>query len=362
MFLLRPDVHICALCGALILKYLVYGDIPMPLTHALFWLFPPVDGASCRQAHLGVVWQQQLNQIRKGEPVYPGGLRLRLYKATQVWEREFNRGVVGGAGDIVLDAEQRNVTNEGRLLHHYHIPFVLRQEVSEAATQWSLEAIVAVLGVNDTRRWTSLRYEGSQVRYNRNKMRWAEPREVLALLDGNGTSRGGMYAWQRYELATVPSLASLFSSTALPNTSDTTAVLRVGGSYVEYAPHFDQHANTLVHLRGRKELLLYPPGEAFNMYPFDDPQHPEYRRSAIWPRSADMSQHPRYADAMALRVTLNPGDLVYIPAFWWHYVENYPDASGIWASCNRWVHRWAHEEDGAALYPCASRMAPPLTL
>ena len=30
----------------------------------------------------------------------------------QVWEREFNRGVVGGAGDIVLDAEQRNVTNE----------------------------------------------------------------------------------------------------------------------------------------------------------------------------------------------------------------------------------------------------------
>ena len=32
-------------------------------------------------------------------------------------------------------------------------------------------------------------------------------------------------------------------------------------------------------------------------------------------------KHPRFADATLLSVTVEPGDCLYTPPFWWHHVE-----------------------------------------
>lgn len=71
-------------------------------------------------------------------------------------------------------------------------------------------------------------------------------------------------------------------------------------------------------IRGRKRFLCYPPGLG-RYYPFPfgsrapfisqvDPDHPE------------PGKYPRFAGARPLELTIQPGEVLYLPAYWWHQV------------------------------------------
>ena len=40
----------------------------------------------------------------------------------------------------------------------------------------------------------------------------------------------------------------------------------------------------------------------------------------------DLDRFPRFADARRMHCSLGPGDVLFMPAFWWHEVQSFPDS------------------------------------
>jgi hypothetical protein len=97
--------------------------------------------------------------------------------------------------------------------------------------------------------------------------------------------------------------------------------------------HQDLPDNLLAQLIGRKRLVLVPPGDSWRMYRQPLTSHlPQYSR--VDAEHPDFSRFPRFAGARQIAVEIGPGDLLYLPRFWWHQARSL-DFS---VSVNRW---WA---------------------
>ncbi|CAH0365605.1 unnamed protein product [Pelagomonas calceolata] len=72
--------------------------------------------------------------------------------------------------------------------------------------------------------------------------------------------------------------------------------------------HFDRHPNYLCHVVGRKLVYLWPP---------DTPTIP---RNAPPAENTSPLDAASLVDACELRADLRPGDVLFIPEGWWHYV------------------------------------------
>ena len=108
--------------------------------------------------------------------------------------------------------------------------------------------------------------------------------------------------------------------------------------------HYDPMDGTLMQLAGTKQITLFPPSQLYNLYPFpiwNHLIHGAKRRagySKLDPNNPDFQSFPRFELAMHHRIdlTLKPGELLFIPAGWWHEVTSI--GSGMVCSINRW---WA---------------------
>ncbi|CAN0252494.1 unnamed protein product, partial [Ectocarpus sp. 8 AP-2014] len=56
-----------------------------------------------------------------------------------------------------------------------------------------------------------------------------------------------------------------------------------------------------------------------------------------------LSRFPQFAEAHPLAVTLEPGDVLFVPKHWWHFVE----ATDTSLSVNVWVDTPNDSEDRA---------------
>lgn len=83
--------------------------------------------------------------------------------------------------------------------------------------------------------------------------------------------------------------------------------------------HIDWIDNILTQIRGRKRVWLVPPEQSANMYPS---RKYDYRStlSEIEPNTWDRQTHPRFAEVTPIEVTLEPGQMLFIPHGWWHRV------------------------------------------
>jgi hypothetical protein len=86
--------------------------------------------------------------------------------------------------------------------------------------------------------------------------------------------------------------------------------------------HRDLVDNFIAQVMGSKELTLYAPDQASRLYPVRIGGNPFYQPSAVDTRAPDPQRHPRFGDARAVQVELAAGDLLYLPAGWWHEVRN----------------------------------------
>lgn len=96
------------------------------------------------------------------------------------------------------------------------------------------------------------------------------------------------------------------------------------GNKSRVAAHYDLPDNLACNVVGKRRFILFPPEQLRNLYvgPIDftpagqaislvDFQRPDYQK------------YPRFKEALdnSYSVLLEPGDALFIPSMWWHYVE-----------------------------------------
>lgn len=86
--------------------------------------------------------------------------------------------------------------------------------------------------------------------------------------------------------------------------------------------HFDAAENLNIQIRGRKSFMLYPPGVS-GYYPF-----PMFSQTAHISRvfregpDLDAARFPRFDPGKGQEVILEEGEILYLPAYWWHQVTS----------------------------------------
>ncbi|MGG1948161.1 cupin-like domain-containing protein [Trinickia sp. NRRL B-1857] len=100
--------------------------------------------------------------------------------------------------------------------------------------------------------------------------------------------------------------------------------------------HFDHSNNFFAQLYGTKEFTLFAPADSEHLYPYHHDSATSHL-SYVDLDDPELDKHPRFARAVADRFTMQPGDLLFLPAFWWHHVR----APGVAVSVNFWwAPRW----------------------
>ena len=92
--------------------------------------------------------------------------------------------------------------------------------------------------------------------------------------------------------------------------------------------HYDYMDNFFVQVFGEKTVILAAPSNRKDLYPFGD----NIAKSQIDPERLDTKRYPRARKVTFWVSTLGPGDLLYIPWGWWHFLHA-PDRS---ISLNLW--------------------------
>jgi hypothetical protein len=96
------------------------------------------------------------------------------------------------------------------------------------------------------------------------------------------------------------------------------------GNRTVAAAHFDQSHNLACCAVGHRRFTMFPPDQIGNLYPGPlEPTPGGQVVSLVDFRAPDFERFPRFRDALAAGevAELEPGDVVFCPALWWHHVE-----------------------------------------
>eukprot|EP00933_Yihiella_yeosuensis_P042883 TRINITY_DN37549_c0_g1_i1.p1 TRINITY_DN37549_c0_g1~~TRINITY_DN37549_c0_g1_i1.p1 ORF type:complete len:486 (+),score=86.26 TRINITY_DN37549_c0_g1_i1:42-1499(+) len=129
-----------------------------------------------------------------------------------------------------------------------------------------------------------------------------------------------------------------------------------GAGHNTTAIHCDPSENLLVVISGKKTFDLYPPTDADCLYVIKGPNFlnsplPPFIDPASMP--ADFAeQYPLYCHAQPQRVELRPGDMLYLPIFWWHAVTGGEESNMIinwWCEMTPDKHDTSRGANGGAV-------------
>ncbi|GAB4568010.1 MAG: hypothetical protein Tsb0020_21030 [Haliangiales bacterium] len=125
----------------------------------------------------------------------------------------------------------------------------------------------------------------------------------------------------RFATAALPELADdLPIPTILADLPVTEGNLWMGFDGVVTPLHFDTKDNLLGVIGGHKHIWLFPPTETTRLYPHPLRSSGEETDSRLDLTSADLKRFPRLARARFYRIVLEPGDMIFLPSGWWHFV------------------------------------------
>ncbi|MEM9492776.1 MAG: cupin-like domain-containing protein, partial [Myxococcota bacterium] len=93
--------------------------------------------------------------------------------------------------------------------------------------------------------------------------------------------------------------------------------------------HFDHRDGLLGLVRGRKRVLLFAPEQYERLYPCPldsvDDSHKRNWSAVVNIFDPSYTEFPGLADAVYHEVFLDPGDMLFIPRFWWHAMDHHAD-------------------------------------
>jgi [protein]-arginine 3-hydroxylase / protease len=144
--------------------------------------------------------------------------------------------------------------------------------------------------------------------------------EYIDLVAGGAISDGQLYA-ALFPIKTA--LPELWPDVRFPPLIDEDKYGAVNfwfGPGNNFTPlHYDPVNNFLTQIRGRKQVILCPPREIARLSPFPF-NYIGNHVSQVNVASPDLTQFPAWARADRTLLELGPGDMLFIPVYWWHAV------------------------------------------
>jgi hypothetical protein len=96
------------------------------------------------------------------------------------------------------------------------------------------------------------------------------------------------------------------------------------GNRTTASAHYDMSNNIACNMVGHRRFTLFPPAQVHNLYPGPLEPTPGGQVVSMVDFSApDLDRYPRFAEACEAGevAELEPGDILFYPALWWHHVE-----------------------------------------
>ena len=216
--------------------------------------------------------------------------------------------------------------------------------------EWDLDYLCEQLG----NRELLFRFYGHE-RYQQDKRQWTSigsgvglkrlPFERYAQMLRSGEARDRDIYLAKYPLTETPlansnALKTMGQRLGLNKPLTGLNIWAGPGGHVECL-HYDPSDGTLIQLHGTKKVVLFPPEQTANLYPFPILSHLRHGLnlrcwfSQVYPEKPDFAAFPKLEQALQHKyeVYLNSGELLYIPAGWWHEVTALGD--GMVCSVNR---------------------------
>ncbi|VDN13427.1 unnamed protein product, partial [Dibothriocephalus latus] len=129
-----------------------------------------------------------------------------------------------------------------------------------------------------------------------------------------------------------------------PKKSDSTFWLGTSGSHT--ACHYDTYGvNFVLQVFGQKRWILFPPSDTQFMYPTRIPLEESTVFSEVNFQQVDFINFPLVLNASPIVVVLQPGDVLFIPRHWWHFVESIEDGGPVTCAVNLWLDQPSLDND-----------------
>ncbi|KAL1915775.1 uncharacterized protein VTP21DRAFT_6534 [Calcarisporiella thermophila] len=130
------------------------------------------------------------------------------------------------------------------------------------------------------------------------------------------------YLAQHDLLAQIPRLKQDIMIPDYCFTTDNTVLTNVwiGPAGTVSPLHHDPYHNLFVQVVGSKFFRLHSPNETKYLYPHDDGMLSN--TSQVDPERVDVKRFPLYNSAEYIDCVIGPGEVLYVPPGWWHYVKS----------------------------------------
>ncbi|KAM7541179.1 hypothetical protein Aperf_G00000029109 [Anoplocephala perfoliata] len=134
---------------------------------------------------------------------------------------------------------------------------------------------------------------------------------------------------------------SLFSN--LPESPGSTFWL--GTDQSQTACHYDTYGiNIVIQVFGKKRWIFFPPSDSAFLYPTRLPLEESTVFSRVNFQCPNFIFFPLILNSHPRVVTLEPGDILYVPRHWWHFVESVEE--NFSCAVNTWIDQPQIDDPG----------------
>ncbi|HEX4338722.1 MAG TPA: cupin-like domain-containing protein [Polyangiaceae bacterium] len=149
-------------------------------------------------------------------------------------------------------------------------------------------------------------------------------------LAGVSKPNGEVWYVQHVALETLPRLhGELGTLDYAPAAERDQAKLWICGAGTKNPLHWDTHHAALGQILGEKRFIVFSPDDSPKLAAFA--ARTVWRTSGLDLSAIDRTRFPHFDDATGWSCTVRPGDVLYVPYGWWHYMGcDAPSISVTW--------------------------------